>query len=122
MQPHLRPDRMVVLINRCSAALYSGMVPGLIAGLYSRDELAVDLRQLCERAGVAFMAAEIQGLDPAQHLSAFGRAPFSPVRLAQSRCRSDQPRQRVRRPNQATGARPRFSEPANPPTTRSLFE
>ena len=68
MQPHLRPDRMVVLINRCSTALYSGMVPSLIAGLVKRHDLAIDLRQLCERAGVAFMAAEIQGLDPCQHL------------------------------------------------------
>ena len=68
MHPQLRPDRMVVLINRCSTALYSGMVPSLIAGLYRRDELAIDLRQLCERAGVAFMAAEIQGLDPDQQL------------------------------------------------------
>ena len=68
MQPRLRPDRMIVLINRCSTSLYSGMVPGLIAGLYRRDELAIDLRQLCERAGVAFMAAEIQGLDPDQQL------------------------------------------------------
>ncbi|QNI81050.1 bifunctional selenide/ water dikinase / oxidoreductase fusion protein [Synechococcus sp. RS9907] len=68
MQPRLRPDRLVVLINRCCTALYSGMVPGLIAGVYQRDELAIDLRQLCDRAGVAFMAAEIQGLEPGQQL------------------------------------------------------
>ena len=61
MQPRFRPDRLIVLINRCSTALYSGMVPGLIAGVYQRNELAIDLRQLCDRAGVAFMAAEIQG-------------------------------------------------------------
>ncbi len=68
MQPHLRPDHMVVLINRCSTALYSGMVPSLIAGLVQHHDLAIDLRQLCERAGVAFMAAEIQGLNPGQQL------------------------------------------------------
>ena len=68
MQPQLRPDRMVVLINRCSTALYSGMVPSLIAGRVKRHDLAIDLRQLCERAGVAFLAAEIQGLNPSQHL------------------------------------------------------
>ena len=48
MQPRLRPDRLIVLINRCSTALYSGMVPGLIAGVYQRNELAIDLRQLCD--------------------------------------------------------------------------
>ena len=40
------------------------MVPGLIAGLYQRDELALDLRQLCDRAGVAFIEGEITGLNP----------------------------------------------------------
>ena len=68
MQPQLRPDRMVVLINRYSTALYSGMVPSLIAGLVQHHDLAIDLRQLCERAGIAFLAAEIQGLDPDQQL------------------------------------------------------
>ena len=64
----LAANRVVVLINRCSTTLYSGMVPSLIAGLVKRHELEIDLRQLCERAGVAFMAAEIQSLDPDQHL------------------------------------------------------
>ena len=32
---------------------------GLIAGLYQREELTIDLRQLCEQAGVAFVEAEI---------------------------------------------------------------
>ena len=37
-----------------------------IAGLYQREELAIDLRQLCDRAGVAFVEAEITGLHPEQ--------------------------------------------------------
>ena len=70
MQPERRPRHSIILVNRTSTALYSGMVPGLIAGLYQRHELAIDLRQLCERAGVAFVEAEITGLDPQQkHLS-----------------------------------------------------
>ena len=36
-------------------------------GLYQRDELAIDLRQLCDRAGVAFVEAEITGLDTEQN-------------------------------------------------------
>ena len=68
MQPERRPQQSITLINRSSTALYSGMVPGLIAGLYQRDELAIDLRQLCDRAGVAFVEAEITGLDPEQNL------------------------------------------------------
>ena len=67
MQPQQRPKRSIVLVNRTSTALYSGMVPGLIAGIYSPDELAIDLRQLCDRAGVAFVEAEITGLNLQQN-------------------------------------------------------
>ena len=44
MKPEQRPQQSIVLVNRSSTALYSGMVPGLIAGIYHRDELAIDLR------------------------------------------------------------------------------
>ncbi len=64
MRPERRPPQNITLVNRSSTALYSGMVPGLIAGVYERDELAIDLRQLCDRAGVAFVEAEITGLSP----------------------------------------------------------
>ena len=64
MQPDRRPRLSITLVNRSSTALYSGMVPGLIAGLYQYDEIAIDLRQLCDRAGVAFVEAEITGLNP----------------------------------------------------------
>ena len=64
MKPKQRPKQSILLVNRSSTALYSGMVPGLIAGLYQRDELALDLRQLCDRAGVAFIEGEITGLNP----------------------------------------------------------
>ena len=67
MQPEKRPKRSIVLVNRTSTALYSGMVPGLIAGIYSPDQLAIDLRQLCDRAGVTFVEAEITGLTPQQN-------------------------------------------------------
>ena len=63
MRPEQRPRHSITLINRTSTGLYSGMVPGLIAGLYQRDELAIDLRQLCDQAGVAFVEAEITGLN-----------------------------------------------------------
>ena len=63
MTPQLRPKRGVVLVNRHPTALYSGMVPGLIAGIYRRDELSINLPHLCDRAGVAFVQAEIVGVD-----------------------------------------------------------
>ena len=57
MTPRLRPTRGVVLVNRHPTALYSGMVPGLIAGIYRQDELSLNLPHLCYRAGVAFVQA-----------------------------------------------------------------
>ena len=65
MQPQRRPARtLIVLVSRASTALYSGMVPGLVAGLYEPDASSIDLRQLCQRAGVTFIQAEITGIDP----------------------------------------------------------
>jgi selenide,water dikinase len=64
MDPKRRPARSLIsLVSRHSTALYSGMVPGLVAGLYRPGECAMDLRRLCTRAGVAFVLAEISGLD-----------------------------------------------------------
>ena len=63
MQPHRRPKRRIVLVNRHGSALYSGMVPALIAGIDRRDVVEIDLRQLCDRAGVALIQAEISGVD-----------------------------------------------------------
>lgn len=84
MQPRLRPARtLVLLVSRHSSALYSGMVPGLVAGLYSPDDAAIALRPLCARAGVTFIQAEITGLDPAaRELHLLGRPPLRFDRLS----------------------------------------
>ena len=66
MRPRQRPSGLITLINRNSTTLYSGMVPGLIAGQYQREAVAIDLRQLCDRAGVALVIAEITGIDTDQ--------------------------------------------------------
>ena len=78
MRPSSRPaDLAVMLVNRGSTALYSGMVPGLLAGLYTRDACAIDLRDLCRRAGVGFVQAEITGVDPLRReLCLQGRPPL----------------------------------------------
>lgn len=58
-----RPPGAITLVNRSSTALYSGMVPGLVAGLYEPDACRIDLRRLCSAVEVTFIAAEITGLD-----------------------------------------------------------
>ena len=78
MHPHQRPKRPVILVNRESTALYSGMVPGLVAGIYRRDEVEINLRHLCDRAGVAFIRADIAGIDPScRQLLLDGRPPLT---------------------------------------------
>jgi selenide,water dikinase len=59
-----RPAAQITLVSRHSTALYSGMVPGVVAGLYDPAACAIDLRRLCLLAGVTFVQAEIMNLDP----------------------------------------------------------
>ena len=66
MHPERRPRRPVILVNRHSTALYSGMVPGLIAGIYQRQDAAIDLRHLAARAGVALVISAITRAIPAR--------------------------------------------------------
>ena len=78
MAPGSRPPGVwVSLVNRGSGALYSGMVPGLVAGRYGLSDCSIDLRRLCDQAGVSFLQAEITGLDPvARELQLIGRPPL----------------------------------------------
>jgi selenide,water dikinase len=80
MQPSKRPSELITLVSRTSTALYSGMVPGLIAGIYQHDEVAVDLRDLAEQAGVALVVAEITGLDLQNQQLQLDQRPALPYR------------------------------------------
>ena len=76
MKPQLRPAATdITLVSRAGSSLYSGMVPGLVAGLYSRRACAIDLALLCSRAGVRLVLAEITGLDPAARRLRLGERP-----------------------------------------------
>ncbi len=61
MQPI--PGVRVTLLTREIRSPYSGMLPGHIAGYYSRDDMHVDLVPLCHRAGVRLIHGEVTGLD-----------------------------------------------------------
>lgn len=83
MQPKRRPEGLITLVNRHITTLYSGMVPGLVAGTYSRNNLEINLWRLADQAGVALVIAEITGLDPLkQKLLLAGRPPLSYDRLS----------------------------------------
>lgn len=68
MEPQRRPNAWITLVNRGGTALYSGTLPALVAGILAREDGAIDLRRLADRAGVGFVEAEISGLDPAKGL------------------------------------------------------
>ncbi|MDA0717963.1 MAG: selenide, water dikinase SelD [Cyanobacteria bacterium] len=69
-----RPAALITLVSRHSTTLYSGMVPGLVAGLYEPAACAIDLRRLCLLTGVTFVQAEITAIDPvSRELALAGR-------------------------------------------------
>jgi pyridine nucleotide-disulfide oxidoreductase family protein len=44
-------------------ATYSGMLPGVLAGQYQPDQMAIDLPRLCQRAGVELRVVEVSDID-----------------------------------------------------------
>jgi len=59
------PDAAVTLITPHTEVPYTGMVPGLVAGKYRFDEVAIDAAALAARAGVAMRKAKATAIDRA---------------------------------------------------------
>jgi selenide,water dikinase len=57
------PDVRLTLIARDFLTPYSGMLPGLIAGIYTPDQVHIDLVRLCAATGARLIHAEAVGLD-----------------------------------------------------------
>lgn len=54
----------ITLISSDTMTPYSGMLPGLIAGHYSYEDCHVDLRILCQWAGIKFIHCKVTHIDP----------------------------------------------------------
>lgn len=63
MKPTSKPDANITLITNDSTQLYSGMVPGLIAGIYKRNDIEINIRQLCETCNIELIIANIDAID-----------------------------------------------------------
>jgi selenide,water dikinase len=63
------PGVRVTLVSPDPVAPYTGMLPGLVAGLYRRDEVMVDLVRLCAFSGARFIMARATGLAGGQVLT-----------------------------------------------------
>lgn len=57
------PGVRLTLVSNDSHSPYSGMLPGLVAGHYTPDEIHVDLRRLCHWASVRFIEETMVDLD-----------------------------------------------------------
>ncbi len=67
--------RLTVVVDR-PVAIYSGMVPGLVAGQYRREDLEIDVWPLARRAGARAIAARAVAIDPRERRIALeGRPP-----------------------------------------------
>jgi selenide,water dikinase len=54
------------LVSPQPRQIYSGMLPGWVAGRYALADCAISLTSLCARAGIAFLQTAVTGLDLAQ--------------------------------------------------------
>ena len=68
----------VTVINPGPTAPYSGMLPGFVAGHYTREQLDIDLVQLCRFAGARVILGAAHGVDAEQRLvHVRGRPPIA---------------------------------------------
>jgi selenide,water dikinase len=76
------PGTRVTLINPDPVAPYTGMLPGLIAGHYRRDDLMIDLVRLARFAGARVILDRATGIDRAAQLIHLAGRPPLPYDLA----------------------------------------
>jgi selenide,water dikinase len=69
------PGVRLTLITRDPHTPYSGMLPGLIAGLYTPQEAHIDLKRLAAATGARLIHAEAIGLDRAEKRVAIANGP-----------------------------------------------
>lgn len=71
------PGVRLTVINPGPAAPYTGMLPGLIAGHYGRDEIMIDLVRLARHAGARVILDRATGIDrAARQVHLAGRPPL----------------------------------------------
>lgn len=62
------PDVELTLVVDRPVSIYSGMVPGFVAGQYAAEELEIDVRRLARYAGARLIPARVTRIDPEARL------------------------------------------------------
>ena len=72
------PGVRVTIVNPGPTAPYTGMLPGFVAGHYTRDDLDIDLVKLARFAGARIIMAKATGIDiEARKIAIEGRPPIN---------------------------------------------
>ncbi len=66
------PRARTVLAEPLEAMLYSGMVPGWVAGEYRASELSIPLAPLVAQAGAEWVREKVTAIDPQARIATFG--------------------------------------------------
>ncbi|MCA9641042.1 MAG: selenide, water dikinase SelD [Polyangiaceae bacterium] len=69
------PGVQLTLVVDRGDAVYSGMVPGFVAGDYSLEEISIDLARLAGRAGAQLIPSAAIEVDPSRHRISFADRP-----------------------------------------------
>ncbi len=59
------PGARLTCVSTDPRAAYSGMLPGVLAGLYPRERMEIDLPGLSESSGARLVVGEVEGVDRA---------------------------------------------------------
>lgn len=59
------PNTAVTCVTPCETSMYSGMLPGVLAGQYPRDTMALNGAALCDLAGATLKVGAVEGIDHA---------------------------------------------------------
>lgn len=59
-----RHSASITLVTPSASTVYSGMVPGFVAGHFKREDLEIDLLNLCAKAGVSLRLDRVVSFDP----------------------------------------------------------
>lgn len=72
------PDTSLTCVSNYPIATYSGMLPGVLAGLYPPERMEIDLVRLCSSVGARLIVGQFSGLDIEERRLLFDDRPSLP--------------------------------------------